>query len=40
MKETIERLFERRGAILTPYKTWLENHGLAIDKTGKVIAIA
>lgn len=41
MKKTIEQLFERRGAILTPYKTWLENHGLAIDKTtGKIIAIA
>ena len=40
MKKTIEQLFERRGTILKPYKTWLENHGLAIDKTGKVIAIA
>lgn len=40
MKRTIEQLFERRGTILKPYKTWLENHGLAIDKTGKVIAIA
>lgn len=41
MKKTIEQLFERRGAILTPYKTWLENHGLAINKTtGKIIAIA
>lgn len=40
MKKTIEQLFERRGTIFKPYKTWLENHGLAIDKTGKVIAIA
>ena len=40
MKRTIEQLFERRGDILKPYKTWLENHGLTIDKTGKVIAIA
>lgn len=40
MKRTVEQLFERRGTILKPYKTWLENHGLAIDKTGKVIAIA